>query len=86
MDLLELSQSGKTTYCNYKGTPSYWSARIGETLVENVAWSYQDPPPASQPIVGLLAFDGDKTEILADCPMPRATSTSGLPEALCSRC
>ncbi len=68
MDLLEPSRSDKTTYCNYKGIPTYFSARIGDTVVEDVAWSYEDPLPESLPIKNLLAFDRDRTEILAELP------------------
>jgi len=67
-DLLEPSTSGKQTYCNYKGTPTYWSARIGEQLVEDVAWSYPDPLPESLPIAGMLSFDLTRADILAELP------------------
>lgn len=67
-DLLEPSTSGKQTYCNYKGTPVYFSARIGERLVEDVAWSYPDPLPESQPIAGMLSFDLTRSTVLAELP------------------
>jgi uncharacterized protein (DUF427 family) len=47
MDLLE--RSATETYCPYQGTAFYWSARIGDTLIEDVAWSYDDPLPESTP-------------------------------------
>lgn len=35
-----LHPSATTTYCPYKGTASYWTAVVGGTVVEDVAWSY----------------------------------------------
>jgi uncharacterized protein (DUF427 family) len=67
-DLLERSTSGRQSYCNYKGTPVYWSARIGDSLVEDVAWSYEDPFPESLPIAGMLSFDLTRSTIHADLP------------------
>jgi uncharacterized protein (DUF427 family) len=63
-----LRQSDSSTYCNYKGVATYWSAVVGDTEVEDVAWSYQDPPPESLPIRGFLSFDAARAEILAELP------------------
>jgi len=67
-DLLVPSTSGRQTYCNYKGTPRYWSARIDEQLVEDVAWSYEEPLPESLPIKGMLAFDAARAAVEAEVP------------------
>lgn len=63
-----LSQSAASSYCNYKGVATYWSASIGDVVVENVAWSYEDPPPESLPIAGHLSFDSAKCTVVADLP------------------
>jgi uncharacterized protein (DUF427 family) len=63
-----LRQTGTSTYCNYKGVATYWSALIGDAKVEDVAWSYQDPPPESLPIKGFLSFDATRVEVLAELP------------------
>jgi uncharacterized protein (DUF427 family) len=68
MDLLEPSASGKQTYCNYKGWATYWSARIGDRLYEDVAWSYEDPLPESLPIKGMISFDLTRTNVIAELP------------------
>jgi uncharacterized protein (DUF427 family) len=47
---------------------TYWSAVIGDTVVEDVAWSYPDPPPESLPIKGFLSFNATRAEILAELP------------------
>ena len=63
-----LRQTDTATYCNYKGVATYWSAVIGDTTVEDVAWSYPDPPPESLPIKGFLSFDATRAEVLAELP------------------
>ncbi|RAV07314.1 hypothetical protein DQP55_22295 [Mycolicibacterium sp. GF69] len=66
-DLLRPSQT--TSYCNYKGHATYWSAAVGDATVEDVAWSYPDPPPETLPIKGFLSFDPARAEVLAELPM-----------------
>jgi uncharacterized protein (DUF427 family) len=63
-----LRQTDTSTYCNYKGVATYWSALIGDAVVEDVAWSYQDPPPESLPIKGFLSFDATRAEFVAELP------------------
>lgn len=63
-----LRRSATASYCNYKGASTYWSAVIGDFVAENVAWSYQDPPPECRPIVGHFAFDASKCTVVADLP------------------
>lgn len=62
MDLLV--GSAKTTFCAYKGTASYWTARVGDLVVEDVAWSYEDPLPESDAIRGLLCFDETRATVV----------------------
>src|SRR5689334_19590593 len=38
MDLLAPTQ--RHTICEFKGAASYWTLRLGDRTVENVAWSY----------------------------------------------
>ncbi|ORX06571.1 hypothetical protein AWC29_09130 [Mycobacterium triplex] len=61
-DLLRRSET--TSYCNYKGYATYWSA--GD--IKDIAWSYPDPPPESLPIKGFLSFDDARAEVLAELP------------------
>ena len=68
VDMALLEPSTTTTYCPYKGTASYWSARIGDELVADVAWSYEDPLPESLPIRGLLSFDPQRAVVDAELP------------------
>jgi uncharacterized protein (DUF427 family) len=63
-----LRRSATASYCNYKGNATYWSAVIGDSVVEDVAWSYDDPPPETLPITGYLSFDPARADVLAELP------------------
>lgn len=63
-----LRQTDTSTYCNYKGVASYWSAVLGDTVVTDVAWSYPDPPPESLLIKGYFSFDATRADVFADLP------------------
>lgn len=63
-----LRRSATTTYCNYKGWATYWSACVGDRVVEDVAWSYPDPPPECLPIREHFSFDGARADVLAELP------------------
>ena len=63
-----LRQTDTSTYCNYKGSATYWAAAVGSTLVQDVAWSYLDPPPESLPIKGFLSFDAGRAQVVAELP------------------
>jgi uncharacterized protein (DUF427 family) len=66
-----LQQSDMTTYCNYKGHATYWSAVIGDVVVGDVAWTYDDPPPETQPIKGYFSFDTATVDVEAELPASR---------------
>jgi uncharacterized protein (DUF427 family) len=63
-----LRASATTSYCNYKGEARYWTVAAGGSVVDDAVWSYQDPLPESTPIAGLLAFDPQRLEVLAELP------------------
>jgi uncharacterized protein (DUF427 family) len=65
-----LRPSTTSTYCNYKGDCSYWSATIDGRVIDDVAWSHEDPLPESRPIAGMLSFDPTKATVEADLPTP----------------
>lgn len=63
-----LRRSDTTSYCNYKGFATYWSADVGDTSVADVAWSYGDTPPETLSIRGFLSFDETRADVAADLP------------------
>ncbi|MET0727804.1 MAG: DUF427 domain-containing protein, partial [Acidimicrobiales bacterium] len=66
MDLLIASTT--TTYCPYKGTASYWNAVVGEVLIPDAAWTYDEPLPESSPIRGMLSFYKDRATVVDGLP------------------
>ncbi len=66
-DLLETSAT--RTYCPYKGTATYWSARVADAVLEDVAWSYEDPLPESMPLGRFLSFDDARVTVDHDLPV-----------------
>ena len=65
-DVLERSET--TTYCPYKGTTTYWHARVGDHLLEDVAWTYDQPLPESARLGGLLSFEEARVRVEHDLP------------------
>jgi uncharacterized protein (DUF427 family) len=63
-----LQRSETTSYCNYKGYATYWSAVLGDGVVADVAWSYDEPLPETLPIRGYFSFDSGKAEVVAELP------------------
>lgn len=70
-----LMPSTTTTYCPYKGTASYWTAVVGATQVEDVAWSYEDPNPESLALRSHLSFDEARANVVAELPAPAECRT-----------
>jgi uncharacterized protein (DUF427 family) len=64
LELLEPSDT--VTHCPYKGQAQYWSVRLGETLYEDIIWSYPTPLPESVRIAGLMGFYDDRVNIRLD--------------------
>ncbi|MCW2548542.1 MAG: hypothetical protein JWN96_3002 [Mycobacterium sp.] len=62
-----LVASDTTTGCPYKGqTTGYWSVRLGEQIVPDLAWCYDFPTRQLLPIAGLVAFYNEKVDISVD--------------------
>jgi uncharacterized protein (DUF427 family) len=70
-DLLRRTET--TSYCNYKGYATYWSAVVGGVTVADVAWSYPDTPPETLPVKGFLSFDETRADMLAELPQAAVT-------------
>ena len=65
-DVLEPSIT--RTYCPYKGTANYWTARIGDDVLDDIAWSYEDPLPEAVPLGHHLSFDEARVAVHHDLP------------------
>jgi len=72
MDLLE--PSALSTTCAYKGRASYWSARVGDRILPDLAWTYEQPLHDAVPVQGLVAFFTECLDLAIDgvaVPRPR---------------
>lgn len=71
------AKTEKTSHCPYKGDASYYSVFIDGNLLENVAWSYEDPYPAMEAIRGRVAFYTDRVTVYprADAEAVRDATT-----------
>jgi uncharacterized protein (DUF427 family) len=49
-------KSAHSSYCEWKGRGTYWSLETKNQLIENVAWSYEDPYPEYEILRGLVSF------------------------------
>ncbi len=63
-DLLE--RTPQRSFCPFKGEASYWSARAGDRVEENVAWSYEDPFDEVAGLKDYVAFYADRVELERD--------------------
>jgi uncharacterized protein (DUF427 family) len=62
-----LEASNTQSVCPYKGiTSGYWSARVGDTLHTDIAWTYEYPTGQVAPVAGLIAFYNEKLDIFLD--------------------
>ncbi|HUG14963.1 MAG TPA: DUF427 domain-containing protein [Thermomicrobiales bacterium] len=51
-----LTNSDNVTFCEFKGTASYWSVTVDGRESKNAAWSYEQLVPDFASIAGHLAF------------------------------
>jgi len=61
-----LTHTDSETHCPYKGQAEYWSVRTGDTIHEDVAWSYPTPLPESLGVAGHIAFYDEKVDVFVD--------------------
>ncbi|MDX1637254.1 MAG: DUF427 domain-containing protein [Balneolaceae bacterium] len=61
-----LEQSDRVTRCEWKGYGTYWNIEVGEELLIDAAWSYEDPFPDFRVIAGMIAFYPTQLTCLVD--------------------
>ena len=67
-----LVASNNISMCPFKGDAVYWSARIGDTEIPNIAWSYPEPLPQRSDIAGLICFFDERVDELTIDGVPVA--------------
>ena len=61
-----LRPSRTRTFCEWKGTASYFDLVVGDDRVADVAWSYAEPRPTFRAIAGWLSFYPERIQCLVD--------------------
>jgi uncharacterized protein (DUF427 family) len=61
-----LTPSGTRTYCAYKGQASYWSATVGDRVIPDIAWTYQQPRHDAARVRDLIAFFSERLDVIVD--------------------
>lgn len=64
MDLLVPTDT--ITHCPYKGQAQYWSARVGDRVVDDLAWSYRTPLPEAIKVAGMVCFYNERVDLVID--------------------
>jgi uncharacterized protein (DUF427 family) len=57
-----LRRTQKVTHCPYKGDAAYFTIYRDGQIIEDAAWSYEDPYSAVSPIAGRIAFYPEHVE------------------------
>jgi uncharacterized protein (DUF427 family) len=61
-----LRRSPTESACPYKGKANYYSAQVGERLVEDIAWTYTIPIPEIPKIEQHVAFFDEHVDTYVD--------------------
>ncbi len=64
VDMERLVPTDTKSTCPFKGEAVYWSARVGDTVVPDVAWSYPTPIPERADITDLICFFTERVDQL----------------------
>jgi uncharacterized protein (DUF427 family) len=62
VDPAALERADHTTHCPFKGDASYWHVRVGDRLVENALWAYEDPKPEAAWLRGFGSLYWNKAD------------------------
>jgi uncharacterized protein (DUF427 family) len=60
LDLLVPSET--SSRCPYKGTASYYSVRVGDTIAKDMAWYYRFPIPECTKIENMICFFDERVD------------------------
>jgi uncharacterized protein (DUF427 family) len=63
---IELVPSETRSVCPYKGVATWWSAQIGDRVLEDIAWSYPTPIAENPRIRGLVCFRNERVDLTVD--------------------
>jgi uncharacterized protein (DUF427 family) len=67
-----LSPAAGTSFCEWKGTASYWTATAGGEVVEGRCWSYPSPSASFRELTGHVSFYPSEFDCYVDGERVRA--------------
>lgn len=56
LDGVLVPSRGRTTFCEWKGTASYFDVLAGGVLAERAAWTYREPSRGFEELRGCVSF------------------------------
>lgn len=59
-----MERSDRSTHCPFKGDACYFRLTVGDRVIDDVAWSYEDPRPEVAAIKDHLSFYPDKVSAI----------------------
>ncbi|PZR32470.1 DUF427 domain-containing protein [Caulobacter segnis] len=77
-----LRRTDKVTHCPYKGDASYFTIYRDRQIIDNAAWSYEDPYAAVGPIAARIAFYPEHVEFQLDDRSPAETEAMDVDEVV----
>jgi uncharacterized protein (DUF427 family) len=63
---VELLPSQTSTRCAYKGQAKYFSVRVGDRVIPDLAWSYENPLLDATQVEGLVCFFTERADLVLD--------------------
>jgi uncharacterized protein (DUF427 family) len=61
-----LVKTDRSSFCNLKGTASYWHIKVDGELAQNAIWTYEDPIEKSAFLKGYVAFYWKKVQVFEE--------------------
>jgi uncharacterized protein (DUF427 family) len=62
LDASLLERTDSSTHCPFKGDASYWSLRVGERLIYDAVWAYEEPLDSAAWLAGYASLYWDKAD------------------------
>ncbi|MBN3821226.1 DUF427 domain-containing protein [Paraburkholderia sp. Se-20369] len=66
VNMQRLVRSSLTTACGLKGHASYFDLQTEDGVIENAAWSYEEPKGAALALARYVAFDAARVDGLVE--------------------
>lgn len=66
INMSRLAKSSLTTVCPLKGHATYFDLQTEDGVIENAAWSYEEPTEGAQALARYVAFDPARVDSLVE--------------------